>query len=126
MGTVEENLAFNLRRLRKSRGFTLIQLAKAAGVDKGTLNKWENKKQGFRLANLKSVATILGCTVEDLIADPDSEGGASQESLVISIIGALPTLNQNQLRSVALYINRLSTGMPLIDLKALGLDDTGK
>lgn len=99
MGSIEENLARNLRRLRKSRGLTLIELAKLAKVDKGTLNKWENQKQGFRLGNLKTVADALECSVEDLTAPPRAENRDTSD-LIGAIVMRLSFLNESQLNMV--------------------------
>lgn len=109
MGSVEENLAINLKRLRESGGLTLTQLAKLAKIDKGTLNKWENQKQGFRLNNLKTVAAALGCSVKDLTSEPpgaeQTSPSASQAELLGSVVSRLAALDEHELGAILKQID---------------------
>lgn len=115
MGTVEENLARNLKRLREAAGLTLKQLAKKAEMNEGTIYKWEHEKQGFRKNNLKAVAKALGCSTEDLISPyqapalPElaakaysdaSIDAASEAEIKLKILESLNALNKNQLLGI--------------------------
>lgn len=59
-------LATNLRRLRKARGYTQHRLAKICGFSKTYVG---NVEQGVNisLANLEALAQGLGCAEEDLL-----------------------------------------------------------
>lgn len=106
MGSIKENFAINLRRLRESRGFTLIDLAKLTGLDKGTINKWENQKQGFRYSNLEIIANALNCPIDELTASPPE----NKADFISSIVQDLGALNEPELRAVrALMDSALAT-----------------
>jgi len=64
MNSVETNLA----RLRKNKGISQSQLAKAAGISVRSIQLYEQRKTDINNAqynHLKSIAFILGCTIED-------------------------------------------------------------
>jgi transcriptional regulator with XRE-family HTH domain len=59
-----------IKHLRKSRGLTPTQLAMAAGVPYYTVTHLEKgTQQSTKLINLKSLARVLGVSLEALIDD---------------------------------------------------------
>lgn len=62
-----ESLPERLRRLRKAAGLTQQDVADAVGVAVGTVNKWEQGKQGLRGDNLTAVARALKVRLETLV-----------------------------------------------------------
>lgn len=71
-----------LKEIRKEKGYTLEQLADFynkkfdAGLNKGTLSKYENGKQEPMISVVKNLATILNVPVDYLLnAKPDRKKG---------------------------------------------------
>lgn len=59
--------------MRRRAGITVAQLAERLSVTKATIYFWE---QGRYLPNaglLPELAEILGCTIDELFADPSEE-----------------------------------------------------
>ncbi|WP_107429466.1 helix-turn-helix domain-containing protein [Streptomyces sp. Amel2xC10] len=62
------------RRRRIEAGLSVTELARKAGVTKSHLSYVELGKAGFSPRNLKAIATVLGCTIPDLLLpEPDSK-----------------------------------------------------
>ncbi|MGW6292424.1 helix-turn-helix domain-containing protein [Streptomyces sp. NPDC055058] len=61
----EDPRAFRRRRIRA--GLSVTDLARKAGVSKSHLSSVELGKAGFSPKNLKAVADVLHCTVDDLL-----------------------------------------------------------
>lgn len=67
MKTAEEILAENVRARREKKGMSQKELGKAAGgLSLQAIYKIESGKSNPRLSNLKEIARVLECTVEDL------------------------------------------------------------
>lgn len=63
-----------LRQLRKAARLSQYKLALQAGLQPGTIRYLENSERANpQLATLEAIAVALGCTVPDLLADPDPE-----------------------------------------------------
>lgn len=65
--------------MRRRAGFTVAQLAERLSVTRATIYFWE---QGRYLPNaglLPELAEILGCTIDDLFADPNEEHTPEKE-----------------------------------------------
>lgn len=62
-------VAFNVRRLRKAKGWRQRDLAGRAGVDQNTVGKVETEG-GYLLDVLCRIASGLGVPVEELFAAP--------------------------------------------------------
>ena len=56
-----------LRQIRKARGMTQDQLAKATGINRVTIAKYETMKIDPRLEQAERLAAALGVTVNELI-----------------------------------------------------------
>ena len=65
-----EALGSKIRRLRVERGLGQERLAIEANVDQSGLSKFERGKdqRGFSSVALQRVATVLGLTLEELLA----------------------------------------------------------
>ena len=66
------SIALNLRRLRAERGVSLSELARNAGVSKGTLSRLEAGSGNPRVETMANLAGALGVTIDDLITDEGS------------------------------------------------------
>lgn len=65
--------------MRRRAGYTVEQLAERLSVTRATIYFWE---QGRYLPNaglLPELAEILGCTIDDLFADPNEEHTPEKE-----------------------------------------------
>lgn len=65
--------------MRRRAGYTVAQLAERLSVTRATICFWE---QGRYLPNaglLPELAEILGCTIDDLFADPNEEHTPEKE-----------------------------------------------
>lgn len=59
----------NLKRIRKSRGYSQAELAKKLNVTQGAINFWENGDREPNLKTLKELAVILECEPWQLLPD---------------------------------------------------------
>src|SRR3954453_14971682 len=66
-------LAYNLKRLRKARGYTQAALARRTGLGQGYIGDIEREKINATLANLEALANGLNCSLYDLFM-PIMEG----------------------------------------------------
>jgi transcriptional regulator with XRE-family HTH domain len=73
--TIEEILAFNVYRLRKSEGLSQGELASKAKVSLHTVFRIEAKKAGTKTSSVEAIAKALGVTKEDLYARPTTDLG---------------------------------------------------
>ncbi|HDL7425403.1 TPA: helix-turn-helix transcriptional regulator [Yersinia enterocolitica] len=62
----------NIRRLRKARKMTILELATQIGGDVGNLSRLERGKQGYSDASLKRIAEALNVTVSDLFSNDET------------------------------------------------------
>ena len=60
--------------MRLARGLTQTQLADKLGVVQSAVCQWERETYEPKIKNLKAMAKVLECTVDDLLSeDEDSE-----------------------------------------------------
>jgi transcriptional regulator with XRE-family HTH domain len=52
--------------IREKRGLSQTELAKRINVSQPLLSKWESGKAYPRYPELKAIATVLKCSIEDL------------------------------------------------------------
>ena len=64
-------MATNIRAIRKARGMTQMELAKASGIHNITICKYEVGEVIPSLKNAEKLAKALGVTVNDLIAEDE-------------------------------------------------------
>lgn len=58
-----------LRELRKAKGMTQEELAKASNIHRVTISKYEAQKIDPSIESAGRLANVLGCTIEDLIGE---------------------------------------------------------
>lgn len=63
----------SIKKYRKMAGLTQQELAQKVGVALDTISRYETSKREPRLSDLRKMAEILGCTVDDLVADAQEE-----------------------------------------------------
>ncbi|CAK1243134.1 Transcriptional regulator [Fructobacillus cardui] len=59
-------MANRLKELRKEKGYTLNDIAKATGITRGTYNNYENEKTEPKLATWQKLADFFGVSVSHL------------------------------------------------------------
>ena len=65
----------NIKQLRQNLNMSRAELSKQSGVPARTIDDWENGRRKPRdVYQLKKIADVLGCYIEDLI-DWDKEKG---------------------------------------------------
>lgn len=57
----------NIRRIRVEKGFSQLEFAMAMGVTQGAVSHWETGRRKPDIDDLKRMAELLGCKVDDLI-----------------------------------------------------------
>lgn len=60
-------LISNIRDLAKEKNISITNLEKEAGLGNGTIGKWSNANPSVK--NLKAVADVLGCGIDDLMKE---------------------------------------------------------
>lgn len=63
----------NLKEIRTKRNMSQKALAEAIGVTQGAVSAWEVGFWTPTIENLKQLAVVLNCTVDELLADPKEE-----------------------------------------------------
>lgn len=58
-----------LRPLRQQAGLTQVQVAKALGVVRTAVSMWETTDTYPRCEMIPALATLLGCTIDDLFQE---------------------------------------------------------
>ena len=66
----------SVKSAREKRGMTQQDIAVALDIDQSTVSLWESGKTSPRAKLLPKLAQILGCTVDELLADD----GAAEKS----------------------------------------------
>ena len=61
--TNEEIISFNIKRERKSKGYTQQAIANEIGVNLKTYNFMENKPNDYPISRLKLISDVLGINV---------------------------------------------------------------
>lgn len=59
--------------MRRRAGFTVAQLAERLRVTKATIYCWEHGQYSPNAALLPEIAELLGCSIDELFADPNEE-----------------------------------------------------
>jgi transcriptional regulator with XRE-family HTH domain len=62
-------LGEKIKKLRQAAGLNQKEVAERAGVDPGMLSKIENRGQNPSLEILRRIASVIGCSVVDLLPD---------------------------------------------------------
>ena len=71
-----------LRATRIEKGFTQEQLAKAVGVTKSTMAKYDRGELEPNVKNIKKIAQVLGVSVDYLLGIDDAEQAKSTKLLL--------------------------------------------
>ncbi len=70
MNGLAQTVGANVRRLRRTRGLSLVELGQHANVAKGTLTQLEAGRGNPTLETIQALGRALGVTVSDLVSEP--------------------------------------------------------
>ena len=86
-----------IQELKKKKGFTTETLSKASGIPIGTLNKILNgDTKDPRLETMKTLARVLGCTLDDFDDENKKEKLTENESELLAYFKQLNQENQSR------------------------------
>ncbi len=75
----EQDVAERIFELREARGWSQTELAKRAGIGRGTMNMVEGGRTAPRLITLRRLARALGVPVRELLPpEPETHEGATE------------------------------------------------
>ena len=73
MSQIDRNIAYNLKRIRKSRNMSLDMLAEKTGVSKSMLGQIERGESNPTVATISRIMEGIKVSFEDLIYKPEEE-----------------------------------------------------
>ena len=65
-----------LRMLRKGSGLTQVQLAQKATVPRSVIARFETGRTELSTKNLMKIADALGCSMEEILKEGQTDGAA--------------------------------------------------
>jgi len=94
-----------IRRLRKNKGWSQMDLARIAWVDQGTISALErNAKGGLRSDTLVRLARTLGVSTDDLLVPPDGTPVESPEPQLDVMMRLVRDLTDDERQSAEMFI----------------------
>jgi transcriptional regulator with XRE-family HTH domain len=78
--TPRDLLAWNVRKLRVSRGLSQERLAFEAGLERVSISQLERKQVNLGVDSLGKIAAALNCKISELLLEP-VEGEKAPENL---------------------------------------------
>ena len=94
-----------IRRLRKNKGWSQMDLARIAWVDQGTISALErNAKGGLHLDTLVRLARTLGVSTDDLLVPPDGTPPESSEPQLDVMMRLVRDLTDDERQSAEMFI----------------------
>ncbi|MBF6619519.1 MAG: helix-turn-helix domain-containing protein [Patulibacter sp.] len=73
MHSVAQTVGANVRRLRRNRGLSLVELGQHASIAKGTLTQLEAGRGNPTLETIQALGRALGVAVSDLVTEPTDD-----------------------------------------------------
>lgn len=70
----------NLKKIRLERGMTQSEVADAIGVTNQAVYYYEAGAREPNLETLRKLATVLNCTIDELIGNEEGEDGESERA----------------------------------------------
>lgn len=110
---MRELVGSNIRRIRKAKGWTILELATAIESDVGNVSRLERGKQGFSDAILMKIASIFRVDVMELFKGQDGQESSAaievdehaprsaDERVILKICHALPKPDVAMIRGYA-------------------------
>jgi transcriptional regulator with XRE-family HTH domain len=115
----KQELAKKLVRIRKSKGYSQEELAKAIGLSRPSLAQFELGNRNIDLFEIQKMASILGFSIDELVNAKDSM--LSEPEMMYSTIkkpetirNNVPSFNPTKFNNTFLYLIEKTAGMPNI------------
>lgn len=114
MSSLAQTVGANVRRLRRNRGLSLVELGQHASVAKGTLTQLEAGRGNPTLETIQSLGRALGVAVSDLVTEH-----ADDAPVVVRSDGGVPV---PEWPFDARLIHRSHTSSAITELYRLSID----
>ena len=116
----------NLKRLRKEKGLTQVELAEKLNLSQSTIASWENGKRRPDLDFLPVIADFFGVTVGEIYGQDESQPDEQDEAWAIRkrlrrdpayrlLFDAADNATPEHLRAAAAMLKALEEGSGNID-----------
>lgn len=66
-----------IEQKRKERNMTQQELADAIGTRQNNISRYERSERTPDLRTLKALAKVFGCSIDELLQDPEEEAAAA-------------------------------------------------
>ena len=76
------SIGSEIMKRRKALGMTLEELALQIGSDSGNVSRIERDLQGLKRSQMEKIATVLGCSIIDLMTGSDQMGTSGKVPLI--------------------------------------------
>ena len=97
-----------IRRLRKNKGWSQMDLARIAWIDQGTISALErNAKPGIRMDTFVRLAHTLGVPSDDLFVAPDGTPVVPTDPQLDMLMQLFQKLEEEERRSVEMFMRLL-------------------
>lgn len=63
-----------IKEFRVKKGLTQAELAEIVGAYQSTVAMWETGQRIPRIASLKKLAALFGCSIDELLTDSEDDG----------------------------------------------------
>jgi transcriptional regulator with XRE-family HTH domain len=81
MNSIEDIVATNIMRLRKSMGVTQLVLSEKAGIAQGMLSDIENGRSNTTIKTLEKLALALNVSVLEIMKDPEIKNQSLKDKM---------------------------------------------
>lgn len=101
---MKNSIGQNIKRLRKSYGFTQEQLTDKTGITRGQLKNWETDRHEPDLESLKTLASFFNVTTDTLIGFENEQNDPLLDLLLSDIQNDYSALNGREQGKYAKHI----------------------
>ena len=117
------NIAVNLRRIRKSKGLSQVELASALKISRTAVVLMEQGKRNVRAQEIEALASIFGCSTASLFNEAGPESNPGDEQDLLAEIGQTLSDADKEVLPQEVILRTLKIASVLTDYEArLGLD----
>lgn len=67
----------SIKEIRESKNLTQKQVAEACGLSKSVYSRYESGERNPSVRAIKVLATVLDCSIDELLRDPEEVEAAS-------------------------------------------------
>ncbi len=116
-----------IRRLRKNKGWSQIDLARIAWIDQGTISALErNAKGGLRIDTLVRIARALGVSIDGLFVPTDGATVEPTDPQLDVMMRLVVDMTPEERQSAEMFIRFVLAQRKRLKLQAKRQDKTAK